>query len=300
MKKIAVFSETNSSNYSIRRLLQEAQSLNLLLDHLRYSNLHIELATNCVNIYCNDLSILDEYTHFIFRSSKKKTGEYFGHYTGIIKNLIHTKDKKALNDDFALNFNKNFATKLNNYAILAKHSVPIVKSYNFASIEQLENARDLLEYPLIAKKSRGSHGKNVHIINSFNELLHLFKKEDISMYLIQDFIRTNSENQEDYRVLTLGQQVLGVYKKKAASGSITTNLGSGGTAEKVEMSNLFYDIGQKVINATGMEFSGIDLIFDSKQNPYVLEVNSAPQFQGFEKVTGVNVAKLILEFLINK
>jgi ribosomal protein S6--L-glutamate ligase len=53
----------------------------------------------------------------------------------------------------------------------------------------------------------------------------------------------------------------------------------------------------KAAKASGNEFAGVDIMFDSKNRPYILESNRAPQFDGFEHATGVNVAQEIVKYI---
>ena len=44
----------------------------------------------------------------------------------------------------------------------------------------------------------------------------------------------------------------------------------------------------------GLEIAGVDLLFDGDQYR-VCEINSAPEFSGFEAATGLNIARLVLQ-----
>ena len=48
--------------------------------------------------------------------------------------------------------------------------------------------------------------------------------------------------------------------------------------------------------ALGLNIAGVDML-RSERGPLVLEVNSSPGFEGVEKVTGVDVAGTIIEFV---
>ncbi|MEW8499122.1 MAG: alpha-L-glutamate ligase, partial [Candidatus Thiodiazotropha taylori] len=45
----------------------------------------------------------------------------------------------------------------------------------------------------------------------------------------------------------------------------------------------------------GMNYAGVDILRDGKQQPYVLEVNSIPAWKGLQQVTPVDVADLLVE-----
>ena len=48
--------------------------------------------------------------------------------------------------------------------------------------------------------------------------------------------------------------------------------------------------------ALGLNIAGVDML-RSERGPLVLEVNSSPGFEGVEKVTGVDVAGQIIEYV---
>jgi glutathione synthase/RimK-type ligase-like ATP-grasp enzyme len=50
----------------------------------------------------------------------------------------------------------------------------------------------------------------------------------------------------------------------------------------------------------GLDYGGVDIMKDEGGKNYVLEVNRACQFKGFEKSTGINVAKRVVEMLVSK
>lgn len=300
--KILLLSETENTNYSVKRFQEEASKLDVFLKHHRYSEFYLDMRKSPTQILINESDILEKYSHFLLRSTLSQEVDHT-HYALLLKNLIFMRGKKALNLNEKFRYFKGGATKIQNYIILNEVSAPIIKSINCASLEILKTKKEEIQFPIILKKARGSHGKQVYIMKSWEELIGFFednKSEHIGMYLIQDYIEQDDETKTDFRIITVGNEVIGAYKKVAPQGSITTNLGSGGHAEPVDMTDELFEIGKSVIAATGMDFTGIDVIVDKNNKPYILEVNSAPQFQGFEKATGINLAKKILLYLLDK
>jgi glutathione synthase/RimK-type ligase-like ATP-grasp enzyme len=86
--------------------------------------------------------------------------------------------------------------------------------------------------------------------------------------------------------------------------------------EKWELSESDKRLAEKVAEVCGLDYGGVD-IMKARKNPsalraapldkgaykeedydsYVLEVNRQCQFQGFEKATGINVAKKVVEMI---
>lgn len=57
-------------------------------------------------------------------------------------------------------------------------------------------------------------------------------------------------------------------------------------------------LAEKVARVCGLDYCGVDIMKDENDNSYILEVNRQCQFQGFEKSTGINVAKLVVEMFL--
>ena len=60
------------------------------------------------------------------------------------------------------------------------------------------------------------------------------------------------------------------------------------------------ELAEKVARVCGLDYCGVDIMKDEKGNNYILEVNRQCQFQGFEKSTGINVAKKVVEMFLKR
>jgi glutathione synthase/RimK-type ligase-like ATP-grasp enzyme len=60
------------------------------------------------------------------------------------------------------------------------------------------------------------------------------------------------------------------------------------------------EIAEKVAKVCGLDYCGVDIMKDNDGNSFVLEVNRQCQFQGFEKSTGINVAKSVVEMFLKR
>ena len=78
-----------------------------------------------------------------------------------------------------------------------------------------------------------------------------------------------------------------------------TNISVGGTAEPSNLPEEILEMCKKAKALRNTEISGVDVI-EHEGKYYVLEVNTSPQFQGFETATGINVAKEIVEYAETK
>jgi len=104
----------------------------------------------------------------------------------------------------------------------------------------------------------------------------------------------------DFRVFVVGDKVIGAMKRVISSGW-KTNIAQGAEGIKISEREYpeVYDIAIKSIKALNLDYAGVDVAFDkATQNYYVLELNAFPQWRGLRQATGVNVAKHIIDYVI--
>ena len=112
-------------------------------------------------------------------------------------------------------------------------------------------------------------------------------------FILQQYIESKGE---DIRVLLIGNQIIASYKRKAPRGDFRSNISGGGSGEAIELSMEDKISAIKASQALELEFSGCDLIKDSKGTTYLTEVNSNPGFAG-QKITGINFAEPIIQYI---
>jgi len=139
-----------------------------------------------------------------------------------------------------------------------------------------------LNLPMVTKITNGSQGKGVEIQKTKMDLEKYLKKNKDETIIFQKFV----ENEGDYRVFIIEQDIMYSIKRKSKDDKkeFRNNQSLGGTSEKSEIPKKAMDIAKKASKVMGFDISGVDLIKEKgTDNWYVLEVNSAPQFDWEEK-----------------
>lgn len=154
-----------------------------------------------------------------------------------------------------------------------------------------------LGYPIIVKESYGSRGKGVYIANDRKGLLDICQKVKCKPHLFQKCVTTSYG--KDVRVIVVGGRVLGGMLRQS-NGDFRSNLAVGGNASIYELDENTKALCLKIADILNLDYCGIDLLFDGNGGFYVCEVNSNAFFNGFEKATGINVAKTYAEYILNK
>lgn len=153
-----------------------------------------------------------------------------------------------------------------------------------------------LGLPVIVKECFGSLGKGVYLAKDKNELLEICQRVKCKPHLFQEFI--SSSYGKDVRVIVIGGEVVGGILR-VSSGDFRSNISSGGHGEKFELDKEMKDLAVKVASILNLKYCGMDFLIDSNGKPLVCEVNSNAFFKGFEKVTGINVAKKYATYILN-
>lgn len=100
----------------------------------------------------------------------------------------------------------------------------------------------------------------------------------------------------DYRVLILGQRVLGGMKRSSAS-DFRTNVARQGVAESHTPTDREAELALRAAGVVGAPFAGVDLMYDSHGHLSVIEVNAVPGWQAFARVNALDIATEFVKFL---
>ena len=157
----------------------------------------------------------------------------------------------------------------------------------FATIESR------LGYPMIVKKSFGSWGMDVRLVENRRALAEAAAEYKMSPHLYQKRV---GKPGEDFRVLVTGGRAVACMRRKN-EGDFRSNIEAGGVGSRVELPPSFLKAAEKCAQVLGLDYCGVDLL-DEKGEPYVCEVNSNALFNEAERVTGVNIAGAFAEHIV--
>lgn len=228
-------------------------------------------------------------------------GKNINEFDGVFIRIGNRKNKfiieycKLINK-FVFDNTPNILDKFSQYLLFSSNHLPTPTTQyigNLASFSYFINSD--LRFPLILKDIHGSLGKEVYLVNKQDEISNILKKNTNNEFLLQEVLG----NREDVRVLVLDGIVLGGMLKKAGEGEFRTNIAQGGYTEKIDLSEEISNIAIEATKLVNLTFSGIDIIIHENK-PYILEINFIPQFEGFQKTVGINIAKLLVDKYIEK
>jgi RimK family alpha-L-glutamate ligase len=204
---------------------------------------------------------------------------------------------------FVLNSNRSIEIakdKLFTLQLLSANNIPVPRTmlikfpFNTAPVERE------FSYPVIVKTITGSRGKGVFLARNRNKLIKLIKRFELTDepktgLILQEFISTSSG--KDIRVIVIGGKVIGAIIRQASNGNFKANYSAGGIVDLYKVNPDVERLARESAKIVGLDIAGIDILFD-KEKYKVSEVNSYPGFEGFEKVTDINVSEEIFKYIL--
>lgn len=186
--------------------------------------------------------------------------------------------------------------KLRSMQLMAKAGVGIPKTVFARETADFEGVLEQVGgAPAIIKVARGTHGNGVVLGETRKAALAVmqaFYVEGVN-FLVQEFIAESAG--VDMRAFVVNGKVVASMIRQSLDDDFRSNLHQGGTGIPVELTLAERRTAIKAAKAMGLPICGVDMM-RSARGPLVLEVNSSPGF-GIEKVTGVDVAEKIIDYI---
>ena len=297
-KQIITFTMSlKQSQFEVDRLETEATKMGVKVNRALYRDLEFDLMDGKPKVFIKGEEITAENTlGGWFRVAGTVSGKYTEGRNLLIK--ILGKDIFFANNEGYTNWAR--MGKISQHGVFLDSDIPIVPTKIFYTKEQVLKAYEKhTDWPVIAKHEKGYQGKSVRKFETLGELTKFVKKiqeKNVGMFLWQKYLPTRW----DLRVIVLDGKAIGGMKRSAVGSEFRSNFSLGGDVEKWELSESDKLLAEKVAKVCGLDYCGVDIMKDENDKSYILEVNRQCQFQGFEKSTGINVAKLVVEMFLKK
>ncbi len=312
MTKIAIFFGGKISQHLVL-LRKAAKKMGVSLDLVSYNKVTFDTETSQVVLRPNlqsetkigslkKFKKADDYDVLFFRTTGKHWEE-----VDLLLNSIKRKDVVVV-DPLVKTGKPSMACKAWQMMVLKNAGIEVPKTV-YGSLWYLyeimtgANEKIPFNFPVILKGSGGDRGTRVFKADNLEELekrvrdLRKSETEEGKRYMLQEFI----PNDGDFRVLVLGEKVLGVMKRSSQSESeFRNNYSAGGKVELADLPDKVKKIAVEAAKVCGLAVAGVDVAFrDFDVNkPVIWEVNKGPQFKGFMKATGIDVPAEIVKFLV--
>jgi ribosomal protein S6--L-glutamate ligase len=285
---IAILSR-NPRLHSTRRLVEAARALGhrpLVLDTL----------------HCN--MVLSRERPAMFYRGKEvppldvvipRIGASITHYGLAVVNQLDMMGVPVLNDAIPI---ARARDKLRALQLLSRFGIDIPRT---AMCRYRDEVPQVVEHigglPCIIKLLQGTQGVGVMIASTMEEVRGMLDTFwDLGQeILLQEFVAESKGR--DLRALVIGDRVVAAMRRQARTGEFRSNIHRGGTARAVELHREYAEAAVKAARVIGLEVAGVDML-ESRTGPKIMEVNASPGFEGLERATRLNIARLYVEHAV--
>jgi len=215
--------------------------------------------------------------------------DYFG--LAIMRQL-ETLGVKMFNPTPSIEISRD---KLYTHQVLATNGVSIPKSVLCKKPVEYELIRRHFGYPVIVKLTSGSKGEAVWKVDSEKDLKELMRTLDDNTkpIIFQEFLAASKGR--DLRCFVVGDKLVASMMRIAATG-FKANVHQGGTVKPISVKPRLERMVLKTAKLCQLDFSGVDVLLD-KPGYKICEVNSSPGFEGLEEATGIDVARVMIDYV---
>jgi len=178
-----------------------------------------------------------------------------------------------------------YEDKLYQSYVLQKLELPFAQLWNTTKPKAIV-------FPIIAKKRISSRHNANYVLHDRSELQTFMKDFDTAQYIFQTYFPLKA----DYRILICKGKLLGTVARDAwlEEGNKTIVKVAGAT----EVPSKIAQQAIKLSDYIGCDLCGIDVGETETGDFFFIEYNPSPQFLGFERETGRNIAEAVIKSLL--
>ena len=260
----------------------------LLIESAKKNDINLEMV-DCKNLFVN------------LNDKKSFDGPVLQRCVSYYRNLhstaaIEGQGTKVVN---CLNTGIFAGNKLFTHMLLQKAGVATPDATVAFSKDSALKALEKNGFPKIIKPTVGSWGRMVSKINDMDAAEGIIDGREAmypihQVHFLEEFVERPPR---DIRVIVIGDNVAAGIYRNSGDGNWKTNTHLGGSAEICEISNELEDICIKAKDAVYGDIVGIDLMESKDKGMVVHEINNTTEFRNVVRVTGVDIPKLMLEYV---
>lgn len=184
---------------------------------------------------------------------------------------------------------------------LVEAGLPIPDTALVPTEEMIDIAHEKVggKFPVVVKTLSGTQGKGVFIVNEYKALKSTLQAiwavgDEVEM-MLQRYIKSD----HDVRLHVLGDKVIASMKRDVVDNDFRSNVHLGGQTGKYKPSKEVQELAVKAAKSVKCKWCGVDIMFDTKGNPYILEVNGSPGTDGIEELTNQDIVSEVMEYCKN-
>jgi ribosomal protein S6--L-glutamate ligase len=285
--KIAILSR-NPKLYSTRRLVEAARARGHSARVIDVLRCYMEITSHKPTIHYKGEELTE------FDAVIPRIGASVTFYGAAVVRQFEMMGVYSVNESVAITRSRD---KLRSLQLLSRKGLGLPVTTFAHSPDDIDGLIDEVGgAPLVIKLLEGTQGLGVVLAetkNAAQSVIQAFMGLDANI-LVQEYIKEAHGN--DIRCFVIGGKVVAAMQRTAAAGEFRSNLHRGGEAKAIKITPEERSTAQRAAKTLGLNVCGVDLL-RSNHGPLIMEVNSSPGLKGIERVSGKDIAGMVIDFL---
>jgi len=278
----------NPNLYSHQRIVSAARERGHEIDVINTLHVHMNITSSRPTLRYGGRTLP------IYDAVIPRIGGLVTHYGLAVLRQFEMQGVFPLNESVAIGRARD---KLRALQLLAREGIGLpVTAFAHGPKKAEDVLREVGGAPVVIKLVEGTQGIGVILAEtdaSALSIIEAFSAANIDI-MVQEYIK--EAHGSDIRALVVGGEVVAAMQRTGRAGDFRANLHRGGNAVAAELTEEERTTAIRAAEIMGLNVCGVDML-RSDRGPVVMEVNSSPGLRGIERATGVDVARLIIEFL---
>lgn len=206
--------------------------------------------------------------------------------------VLLTRKKIVLDSHLAKDY---VPSKFHEAVVYKLEGVTHIPTYSARNFDSLVQTGFPGKYPVVVKDVDSQRGKGVRLCLDEGTLRKEIEEHGHTV-IIQDYV----DIAYDLRVICVGDKVIGAVKRESSSDDFRTNVSLGGSATAFDITPEEEALALRAHHSLDHDISGVDIARRSDGTPFIIETNISPEWQGFKAATGIDVAREIITYIIER
>jgi RimK family alpha-L-glutamate ligase len=148
---------------------------------------------------------------------------------------------------------------------------------------------------IVVKPIFGSEGRGMTRVSDPDVAYRVFRALELGgyVYYLQAFI---PHDHEDIRVFVIGGHAVAGMVRRGETWK--TNVAQGAQAVPLSLNGELSELAVGAARALGADYAGVDILPTEGGGYTVIEINGIPGWQGLQRATGIDVAELLTDYVL--
>lgn len=290
MRIVALSGNTGAGGWHVNDLRRAARDMGHELTPAGWRSIHAVISEDQDRLFAGDIA-LDSVDMVLMRTMPAGSLEQIV----LRMDVMHRLARRGVR---VVNPPATIETAVDKYVTLARLRDASVSIPQTAVCQRFSDAMDAVEKlggDVVIKPVFGSEGFGMLRVSDMDLAARVFATLDRMgcVIYLQRFINHGGE---DFRLFVLNGQVIAAMRRVNRQ-DWRTNVARGGMGESVTADCVMSDLAVRAAAACGAQVAGVDVVIDQGK-PVVIEVNAVPGWRELARVTGIDVAAIVLRGLV--